>query len=198
MRLGEFQQLGAAGEVPFPPGRDHLDVGLERIIGEFEAHLVVALAGRAMRHRVGAHFLGDLDLLLGDQGPGDGGAEQIDALVQRVGPEHGEDVVAHEFLAQVLDEDILGLDAQGLGLLAGRLDLLALAQIGGEGHHLGAIFGLQPFEDDRSIQAARIGKDHFLDVALGHGMFPKIAGTIGIFGGLASAPKARKSAKSRR
>ncbi len=45
---------GAAGEVPLAPGRDHLDVGLQRVVAELEAHLVVALAGRAMGDRVGA------------------------------------------------------------------------------------------------------------------------------------------------
>ena len=50
-----------------------------------------------------------------------------------------------------------------LGLLARRLDLPALAQIGGEGHDLGAIFGLQPFEDDRGVEPAGIGEDDFLD-----------------------------------
>ena len=68
-------------EVPFAPRRDHLHVGLERIVGELEAHLVVALAGRAVRDRVGADLLGDLDLLLGDQRPRDRGAEQILPLV---------------------------------------------------------------------------------------------------------------------
>ena len=54
MLLGELDQIAARLERPFPPGRDHLDVGVERIISELEAHLVVALAGRAMRHGVGA------------------------------------------------------------------------------------------------------------------------------------------------
>ena len=139
MRLGKLDQLRAAGQIPFAPGRDDLDVGLERIIGELEAHLIVALAGRAMRHRIGAEFLRDLDLLLGDQRPRDGSAQQIDALIQRVGAEHREDIVAHEFLAQILDEDVLRLDAEQLRLLARRLDLAALPQIGGEGHDLRAI-----------------------------------------------------------
>ena len=49
-----FDQLGARGQVPFAPRRDHLDVGLERVIAELEAHLVVALAGGAVGDRVGA------------------------------------------------------------------------------------------------------------------------------------------------
>ena len=84
-------------------------------------------------------FRGDLDELLGDQRPRDRGAEQILPLVLGVGAEHREDVVAHEFLAQVLDEDVLGLDAEQLRLLARRLQLLALAEVGGEGHDLAAV-----------------------------------------------------------
>ena len=105
-------------EVPFAPGRDHGDVGLQGVIGELEADLVVALAGGAVGDGVGADLLGDLDLLLGDQRPGDRGAEQVLALVLGVGPEHREDVVAHELVAQVLDEDVFRLDAEQLGLLA--------------------------------------------------------------------------------
>jgi hypothetical protein len=52
--LGEFDQRGAAGQVPFAPRRDHLDVGLERVIAELEAHLIVALAGRAVADGIGA------------------------------------------------------------------------------------------------------------------------------------------------
>ena len=132
--LGEVDQVGARLELPFAPGRDDLDVGVERIVGELEAHLVVALARRAMGDGIGAGRLGDLDQALGDQRPGDRGAEQIDALVERVGPEHREDEIAHELLAEIFDEDLL--DAEHLGLLARRLELLALAEIGGEGDDL--------------------------------------------------------------
>ena len=61
-----------------------------------------------------------------------------------------------------------GLMPSVSGLLARRLDLLALAQIGGEGDDLGAIFGLQPFEDDRGVQPAGIGENDFFDVFPGH------------------------------
>ena len=113
--LGEVDQVGARLELPFAPGRDDLDVGVERIGGELEAHLVVALAGGAVGDRVGAGLVRDLDQALGDQRPGDRGAEQVDALVERVHAEHREDEVADEFLAQILDVDFL--DAEHLGLL---------------------------------------------------------------------------------
>ena len=34
--------------------------------------------------------------------------EQVHALIDRVGAEHGKHVIADEFLAQILDEDVLG------------------------------------------------------------------------------------------
>ena len=114
-----------------------------------------------MRHRVGADLFGDLDLPLGDQGPRDRGAKQILALVKGVGAEHREDEIAHEFLAQILDEDLL--DPHALGLFPRRPELLALADIGGECHDLAAIGLLQPAQDDRRIEAARIGEHDFFD-----------------------------------
>jgi hypothetical protein len=71
--------------------------------------------------------------------------------------------VADELLAQVVDEDFL--HAHHLGLLAGGLQLLALAEVGGEGHHLALIGVLQPAQDDRRIKPARIGEHHLLDLA---------------------------------
>ena len=97
--FGEGEKRVAGGEAPFSPRRDDLDVGLERIGRQFVAHLVVALAGRAVRDGVGADLARDLDQVLGDQRPGDRGAEQILALVLRVGAEHREHVIAHELLA---------------------------------------------------------------------------------------------------
>ena len=81
-----------------------------------------------MRHGVRPHRAGNLDLLLGDERPGDRGAEEVEALILRVGPEHREHIVAHEFVAQVLDEDVFRLDAEQQRLLAGGLEFLALAE----------------------------------------------------------------------
>ena len=170
--LGKLQQRLARLEIPFAPRRDDLHVGLERIIGKLEPHLVVALAGRAVGDRIGADLLGDLDLLLGDQRPRDRGAEQILALIERIGAEHRKHVVADEFLAQILDEDVLRLDAERQRLRPRRLELLALAEIGRERDDLAAISRLQPFENDRRIEPAGIGQHDFLDVffaARGHG-----------------------------
>ncbi len=88
------------------------------------------------RDGVGAGLVGDLDQALGDQRTGDGSAQQVLAFVDGVGAEHREDEVAHELFAQVVDEDVLGLDAELQGLGAGGLELLALAEVGGEGARL--------------------------------------------------------------
>ena len=88
--LGEVDERGATRQIPFAPRRDHLDVGVERITGQFEAHLVIALARRAVRHRVGARFARDFDQPLRNQRPRDRRAEQIIALVTRVGAHHRE------------------------------------------------------------------------------------------------------------
>ena len=105
-----------------------------------------------MANRIGANHIGNLDLALGNQRPGNRGAEQIDALINGVRPEHREDEVAHEFLAHVLDEDVLRFHPGGEGLFPGRLQFLALAEIGGEGDDFAAEFDLQPF---RMIEVSR-------------------------------------------
>ena len=160
MLLCVLDQGLARIDVPLTPGRDDPDAGIVRVVAELEAHLVVALAGGTVGNRIGAGFARDLDLPPGDERPRDGGAEQVDALVDGVGPEHGEDVVAHEGLAQVLDADVA--HAERLGLGTRRLQLLALADVGGEGDDLAAVGLLQPAQDDRGVEPAGIGKHHLL------------------------------------
>ena len=53
-------------------------------------------------------------------------------------------------------------------LRARRLELLALAEIGGEGHDLAIIGLLQPFQDHAGVEPARIGEDDAVDL-IGHG-----------------------------
>ena len=120
-----------------------------------------------MGDRVGTDGAGDFNLALGDQRPCDRGAEKIHAFIERVGAEHRKDIVAHEFLAEVFDEDFL--DAKHFRLGARRLDLFALANIGGEGDDFGVVLVLQPAEDDRGVEPAGIGQHDFFDVFLFHG-----------------------------
>src|SRR5215208_8167710 len=96
--FGEIDQVGAALERPFAPWSNDPDVGVQGIGGKLEANLVVALAGGTMGDGIGAGCAGDLYQPLGNQRAGNRGAEQIDALIKRIGAEHREDKVADEFL----------------------------------------------------------------------------------------------------
>ena len=53
---------------------------------QLKAHLVVALSGGAVRHRVRAHLPCDLNLALGDERPRDGGPQEIHPFVKGVCP----------------------------------------------------------------------------------------------------------------
>ena len=163
MLFGPCDQCGAAGQIPFAPRGDDLDARLQRIGGKFKAHLIVALAGSAVGDSVGTGLAGDLDEALGNERPGDRGAEQVIAFVAGIGAHHREHEIAHEFLAQVVDVDVLGLDAHQLGLGAGRGEFFTLAEIGGERHYLAAVGHLQPLEDDAGIETAGVGEDDALD-----------------------------------
>ena len=166
--LGKGDELFARAKIPFAPRRDDFYVRLERVVGKLEPHLIVALAGGAMGDRVGADLFGDLDLRLGDQRARDRSAEQILPFVQRIGAEHRKHIVAHEFFAQILDEDVLRLDTERERLGARRLEFFALAKIGRKGHDLAAVGGLQPLEDDRRIESARIGEHDLFHFAFWH------------------------------
>ena len=101
-----------------------------------------------MRDGVGVGQVGDLDQALGDQRAGDRGTKQVLAFIDGIAAEHREDEVAHELFAQVVDEDVLRLDAELQRLGPRRLEFFALAEVGGEGHHFALVGVLQPLEDD--------------------------------------------------
>ena len=73
---GVVEEVVAAGEtgVEFgdAPGGDDFDGGLESVEGEFEAHLVVAFAGTAVRDGDAVFLLRYGDLGAGDDGAGEG------------------------------------------------------------------------------------------------------------------------------
>ena len=112
------------------PRRDHFQLRREPREGELEAHLVVALAGRAVADRVGALGVRDFDLSFGDQRARDRGAEQIVTLVHGVGAQHRKDEVARELFAQVFDVELARARRQRLSLESGRF--LGLANVGAD------------------------------------------------------------------
>ena len=62
-----LKKFFAGNEIPFAPGSDYFDAGLERVIAELKAHLVVALAGCAVGHCISANFARDFDLTFRDE-----------------------------------------------------------------------------------------------------------------------------------
>src|SRR5204863_315325 len=120
-----FDRLGAR-HLPCAHVGDDLEIGCERLEGDVEAHLVVALARAAVRHRLGAALAGGIDHQLGDQRPAQRRGERVLALVQGAGHQGGEDEAVHEQVARV-DGD--GVHGPGLRrLFADLLDVLALAE----------------------------------------------------------------------
>jgi hypothetical protein len=116
---------------------------------------------------VGTDHPRNLDLALGDQRTRDRGAEEIKAFVERIGAHHREDIVADELLLEIVDEDMFGLDPHQLGLGARRLELLALPQVGGEGHDFALVRRLKPLQDDAGVEPAGVGEHHAAQ-AIGH------------------------------
>ena len=80
-----FDGVLARDDVPFAPRRDHRQMRRQRLVGQLETHLVVALAGAAVGQRVAAGGQRHFHLFLGQQRPRDGGAQQILVLVDAAG-----------------------------------------------------------------------------------------------------------------
>ncbi len=94
MFAGKGHQGGARGQVPFTPGRDDFDVRFVCQIPQFEAHLVVSLAGGAMADGIRLLELGNFDLPFGDQRTGQRGAEQILPLIDGICTEGRKDIIS--------------------------------------------------------------------------------------------------------
>ena len=155
--------LRAAGEF-LPEGvelprRDDGELGRQRHVGKLEAALIVALAGGAMGDRVRLLLLRNGELRLGDQGTRDRGSEVILAFIDGIRAHHRIDEVAREFLNQV--EGMVPRGARAAGLGGETLQFLLLADVRGKGDDLRVVGLLQPFENDRGIEPARVCEDDF-------------------------------------
>ena len=157
-----LQCIFAAANLPLAPGRDDAQARVERHDRQFEAHLVIAFAGRAMRHRVGALRFGDLHHALGDQRPGEGSAQQIFALIDGARAQGGEDEIVEEFEAQVFDIALAGAGSDGFGLQAAQF--FRLTQVSREADDFAAVIFAQPGNDDRRVKAAAVGQHALFDL----------------------------------
>ena len=74
------------------------------------------------------------------------GAQQINALIKRIGAKHREDIIANKFFAQIFNINLF--NAQHFGFRPRRRQLFALPEIGGKSDNLASIGLLQPFQND--------------------------------------------------
>ena len=161
MGLRVVDGLLAGADVPHAPRGDHVEVGREGLVGQLEAHLVVALAGAAVGDGVRAFLQGDLHLVLGLQGPGDGGAQQVLALVDGARAQQGEQEVLRELVAQVEEVELGG--ARGHRLLLEARQVLVLPHVRADADDLGSLVVLlEPGDDDGGVQSPRVREDDLL------------------------------------
>ncbi len=170
VQRGVLDLLVAARELPLAHRRDDLQVRRQRHHRDVEAHLVVALAGGAVGHGLGAFLLGDLDEVLGDQRPPEGGRHQVLALVDGAGLERRHDVLLGELAAQVAHDGLHGAGLEGLG--PDRLEVLLLAEVGDEGDDVVAVLLAEPLDDDRGVEAPGVRQNDLLRILLRHRPLP--------------------------
>src|SRR3989338_11450026 len=93
MPRGVVAFLLARAELPLAHRRDDLQRRVQDPRRHLEAHLVVALAGAAVRNRPGALAMRDIDQMLSDERARQRGGQQGLALVDGVRLERWDDVV---------------------------------------------------------------------------------------------------------
>ena len=134
--------LFVARHAPLADGRDDLHVGRERLYRHIEAHLVVALAGAAMRHITGAFLARVIHQQLGDEWPRQRRGQRIDVLVQRARLERREHELTYELLFRVGNE---GLDcASAQRLLPHNLEIFLVPDVDRDGDHVQVVLLVDP------------------------------------------------------
>ena len=138
------------------PGSNNLHSGLKCLGSQLESALIVSLAGRSVCVSVRSNILGDLETDLGDQRTCDRCSEQVDAFISRLPLHNLESEVATEFFLDI--DDLSRFCSTGVSLLQNRLAVFArLPQIDIDTVDI-VSFILQPTENNRRIQSARISE----------------------------------------
>ena len=159
--------LRACAKLPLTPWSNDREVRCERLDRQLEAHLVVALARRAVRDGVRALLLRDFHKSLGDQRTRERRTQEIFPFVDSLRLERRPDVVFEKFLRKVFD---VCLRCAGLQrLVMHGSDFVALSDVDARGDDLAAVVVLlEPRNDDGSIKTARICEYDFLHFCLCH------------------------------
>ena len=160
-------------DVPQPPRRNNLQMRSQRLDGQLEPDLVVALAGCAVGNGHRAFLFGNAGQRLGDDRPRHRGTQQVFPFVHRTGFQRGPDVFGNERFPQILHKDLAGAGFDRL--LFDKFQVVALADVGAYGDDFVTVVFDQPGNDDGSIQAARIGQYYFFRFrvrCVAHNRFP--------------------------
>ncbi len=155
--LSAYSSASSRVHLPLAHRGDDLQIGGERLEGDVEADLVVALAGAAVGDGLGLVLVGGIDHELGDERPAQRGRQRILALVHGAGHQGRQD--------EAIDEQVAGVDGDGVdrpglhGLLLDLLDVLALAEVDREGDHVEVVLLADPRHHDGGVEAAAIRQD---------------------------------------
>ena len=169
VRFRVLDFLFARFDRPFSPRRDNGHIGRKRFDRKLETHLIVPLTRTAVANSVRTFFFRDLHDTLRDYGTGKRSTQQI-FLVFCARLHGGDYVFVYEFVRQVLYVQLGRARLQSLFFQALQLVRLSYVSAHRDNFAVIVIF-LQPRNDDRSVQTARIGKYYFFDVFLIHNKF---------------------------
>ena len=148
--------LVVPAHAPVADGSYDLQLRVEGHHPHLEAHLVVALAGAAVGHGIGAVLARRLHHVASDERRAQGGGQRVLLLVHRSGLEAGEQELLHQRLPPVHDDGLRRADGQRP--LPDRLEV-DHAQVGGQRNHdVGAILFLEPRHRHRGVQPAAVGE----------------------------------------
>ncbi len=136
MGLGVVDLLVPALDVPLSPGGDDGHIRGKPLDRQLKPDLIVALAGAAVGDGVGPLGLGDLHQLLADDGPGEGGAQQV-LLVAGAHFQGGDDDLVHHLVGEIGDIELAGAGLEGFFLQT--LQLIVLTHVAGHGDDLGVV-----------------------------------------------------------
>ena len=157
------------------------------------------LPGAAVGHRVGAELAGGDHEVLGDDRPRQRRHQRVLALVERVGPQRGEEVLVGELGPQV---DDLGLDRTGRERpLADGLEVARPDRRRPRGRHLGAPLVGDPLHRHRGVETAGVREHHSLrhgsSSCFGSWSGGSSGSQAGEGGQLGRRPRPRRPARSR-
>ncbi len=86
-------------------------------------------------------------------------AQQIGMFIDCASAQRRPDVIANKFLAQIFDVSRRSPGSQRF--LAGGFEIFLLADVANHGDHFATVIFLEPGNNDRGIEASRIGKHNF-------------------------------------